>query len=387
MQQGRFRASGMVTHHHHTPSTLLSLILDYRTGGSFLASRRGSLFPSAEVSAECARFSHGIKPALDIIGVNVLEPFPRATGADMIVRNVPVAFECRWALVLPDVREIDLLNKVTDRQNTLRSCVRCFGSRHNRPGLFLDGLRRTFAACGDGTELLRDADVLHCSTDYPILEIAHVPCGASLVYRSRLLASALHADFPFPWRFRLRSRACTASFAIRDRSAGDSFSLRAFPALLADSERSFADMLAARAIPPSFPRATAFGFFLAVISAIIRDATLDVKGKIDKTARTSDDSAEVTLPLRFIASAVSPTMQQALGCPTRNARSAQAERTEGDRQHGPAFALESNSQEHASALLTRLCPEPRKSGYLSTSCQRSNFGFAAQSLTGEQRLR
>src|SRR5271157_3614914 len=48
MQQGRFRASGMVTHHHHTPSTLLSLILDYRTGGSFLASRRGSLFPSAE---------------------------------------------------------------------------------------------------------------------------------------------------------------------------------------------------------------------------------------------------------------------------------------------------------------------------------------------------
>src|SRR5271157_4136926 len=51
MQQGRFRASGMVTHHHHTPSTLLSLILDYRTGGSFLASRRGSLFPSAEAPA------------------------------------------------------------------------------------------------------------------------------------------------------------------------------------------------------------------------------------------------------------------------------------------------------------------------------------------------
>jgi hypothetical protein len=42
----------MVTHHHHTPSTLLSLILDYRTGGSFLASRRGSLFPSAEGTVE-----------------------------------------------------------------------------------------------------------------------------------------------------------------------------------------------------------------------------------------------------------------------------------------------------------------------------------------------
>src|SRR5271157_5529242 len=55
MQQGRFRASGMVTHHHHTPSTLLSLILDYRTGGSFLASRRGSLFPSAEVMSSGIR--------------------------------------------------------------------------------------------------------------------------------------------------------------------------------------------------------------------------------------------------------------------------------------------------------------------------------------------
>jgi hypothetical protein len=52
---------------------------------------------------------------------------------------------------------------------------------------------------------------------------------------------------------------------MRERSAADNFSLRAFPALLADSERSFADKLAARALPPNFPRATAFGFFLALI--------------------------------------------------------------------------------------------------------------------------
>src|ERR1019366_1044980 len=110
---------------------------------------------------------------------------------------------------------------------------------------------------------------------------------------------------PFLFRFsclRFRSRACTASFAMRDRSAADSFSLRAFPALLADSERSFADMLAARAVPPNFPRAAAFGFFLAAMCGIMRDATLDVKSEIDRIATISADRAEFAHPLRFIAS-------------------------------------------------------------------------------------
>jgi hypothetical protein len=83
---------------------------------------------------------------------------------------------------------------------------------------------------------------------------------------------------------------------MRERSAADNFSLRALPALLADSERSFADKLAARALPPNFPRATAFGFFSALIFPIMRVATLDVKGEIGRIARTSADNAEFALP-------------------------------------------------------------------------------------------
>src|SRR5271166_4895621 len=45
MQQGRFRASGMVIHHHHTPSTLLSLILDYRAGGVISGEQTWVTFP------------------------------------------------------------------------------------------------------------------------------------------------------------------------------------------------------------------------------------------------------------------------------------------------------------------------------------------------------
>src|SRR5271166_3533651 len=173
---------------------------------------------------------------------------------------------------------------------------------------------------------------------------------------------------------------------MRERSAADNFALRAFPALLAASERSFADKLAARAFPPNFPSATAFGFFLAVILAIMRDARLDVKGESERIARTSAMSAEFALPLGFIASAVSPTTRLAGGYPTQSAHSAQGERKAEDQPPGCGFALEPNSPGRANALPTRQHPEPRKSVYLSTSCQRSKFGFVAQSLTGEQRL-
>src|SRR3974377_483194 len=79
-------------------------------------------------------------------------------------------------------------------------------------------------------------------------------------------------------------------------------------------------------------------------------------------------------------------MRPVWGCPIQSAHSDQGERKAEGQQRGSGFAPESNSQERATVLLTRLCPEPRKSVYLSTSCQRSKFGFAAQSLRGEQRL-
>ena len=50
MQQGLFRASGMVTHHHLTVQTTLSSTLDYQAGGSLLVSTGGSLLESAEAS-------------------------------------------------------------------------------------------------------------------------------------------------------------------------------------------------------------------------------------------------------------------------------------------------------------------------------------------------
>src|SRR5271166_5280760 len=173
---------------------------------------------------------------------------------------------------------------------------------------------------------------------------------------------------------------------MRERSAADNFALRAFPALLAASERSVADRLAARAFPPNFPSATAFGFFLAVILSSVASRMIDVNGERERIARTSADSADFSPSLWFIVSAVSPTMRPALGCPTQSAHSAQGERKAEDQPPGCGFALEPNSPGRANALPTRQHPEPRKSVYLSTSCQRSKFGFVAQSLTGEQRL-
>ena len=119
---------------------------------------------------------------------------------------------------------------------------------------------------------------------------------------------------------------------MRERSAADNFSLRAFPALLAIAERSDSDKLAARALPPSFPRATALGFFLALMSPILHDVKLDVKGEMEKIARLS----------RFIASAVSPTMRRAWDSATRSGHISPDERTEGDRRHDLSFAPSPN---------------------------------------------
>src|SRR5260370_35157148 len=48
MQQGRFRAAGMMIHHSRRLIQLLSCYLDYRTGGSLLDSRPRSLLKSAD---------------------------------------------------------------------------------------------------------------------------------------------------------------------------------------------------------------------------------------------------------------------------------------------------------------------------------------------------
>ena len=94
---------------------------------------------------------------------------------------------------------------------------------------------------------------------------------------------------------------------MRLRSAADSVAFRAAAAFLAIAERSALVSELARAFPPNLPRATAFGFFFAFISRIMRDATLDVKEETDKMARTSLASAEFTALRSFIALASSPT--------------------------------------------------------------------------------
>src|SRR5208337_5057826 len=58
MQQGLFRASGMVTHHHLTVQTTLSSTLDYQAGGSLLVSTGGSLLESAEEHAAKLLYEH-----------------------------------------------------------------------------------------------------------------------------------------------------------------------------------------------------------------------------------------------------------------------------------------------------------------------------------------
>src|SRR5271157_1995262 len=99
MQQGRFRASGMVTHHHHTPSTLLSLILDYRTGGSFLASRRGSLFPSAEAIPVVSRVAEARPPIAPKTATNTPNPVRRRHAAAH--RKTQTA---NWAVAEPAIQ-------------------------------------------------------------------------------------------------------------------------------------------------------------------------------------------------------------------------------------------------------------------------------------------
>src|SRR5208337_2882422 len=87
MQQGLFRASGMVTHHHRTVQTTLSSTLDYQAGGSLLVSTGGSLLESAEVlvlhyadlpdsdvrTAQGFKFTRPLRTILDLIETGTVE--------------------------------------------------------------------------------------------------------------------------------------------------------------------------------------------------------------------------------------------------------------------------------------------------------------------------
>jgi hypothetical protein len=58
----------------------------------------------------------------------------------------------------------------------------------------------------------------------------------------------------------------------------------------------------------------------------MRDATLDVKGEIERIATASAESAEFALSPRFIASAASPTMRLGWGCSIQSERTGPSER-------------------------------------------------------------
>src|ERR1019366_2147403 len=103
---------------------------------------------------------------------------------------------------------------------------------------------------GDSLPFDRPADV---ST----LPIANVPAVTD-TDDLPLLFSVPHLYLP---PFLLRSRAATARFAIRLRSAADNFAAPAFPPLLAILVTSASDRFSARALPPRLPSACAFGFF------------------------------------------------------------------------------------------------------------------------------
>jgi integrase len=113
--------------------------------------------------------------------------------------------------------------------------------------------------------------VLHFAVLDTILKIAHVPEAACPEDRSCLLAFFSHVHFPFSCAcFRFRSRAATASLAIRFRSAAERLAFLAAAAFLAISERSVPERLLARAFPPNFPSATAAGFFFCVMRKLSR---------------------------------------------------------------------------------------------------------------------
>src|SRR4051812_6701462 len=111
--------------------------------------------------------------------------------------------------------------------------------------------------------------------DAPALPIPHIPAAADANDCPVLFAVA-HGYW---FSFRLRSRAATASFAIRLRSPADNVAALAFPPLLAIEETSASDRFAARAFPPRLPSACAFGFFLCAMRGIILLIGKQVKKK------------------------------------------------------------------------------------------------------------
>src|SRR5712692_6656751 len=91
--------------------------------------------------------------------------------------------------------------------------------------------------------------------DVPALPVTNVPTIPD-TDNLPLLFSVPHFYLP---PFLLRSRAATASFAIRLRSTADSLAALAFPPLLAILATWASDRFRARALPPRLPSACAFG--------------------------------------------------------------------------------------------------------------------------------
>lgn len=69
---------------------------------------------------------------------------------------------------------------------------------------------------------------------------------------------------------------------------------------------------------------------------------------------------------------VFPTIRPTRDFPTQSEHSDPSERMAAGQWRGRVFAPESNSREHATFEPTGLHREPRNSGYLTTSWQRSN---------------
>src|ERR1039458_772546 len=102
---------------------------------------------------------------------------------------------------------------------------------------------------------MRHSFPLDSSAEIAPFPVAHIPAVSDADYLPVLFAFP-HWALPFL----LRSRAATASFAIRLSSAAESLAARAFPPLLAILEMSASERLFARALPPREPSACACGF-------------------------------------------------------------------------------------------------------------------------------
>jgi len=123
----------------------------------------------------------------------------------------------------------------------------------------------------------------YCAANISAFPIADVP-AVSNANDLPLLFSVPHTYFP---PFLLRSRAATASFAIRLNSAADSFAALAFPPLLAILAISAGDKFSALALPPRLPSACAFGFFFRLMQGLSYLAISTSRGKYDISAASS----------------------------------------------------------------------------------------------------